>query len=55
MSVSLPRAGRTVRDRKVVRACGTAVRGAVGAVALDNVDHEHARYKIALTATYRAP
>jgi len=24
-------------------------------VGLDGVDHAHARYKIALTATYRAP
>jgi hypothetical protein len=53
VSVSLPRAGRSVRDVKVLRACSTAVRGAMQGVALDGVDHQHARYKIAVTATYR--
>ena len=53
VSVSLPRAGRSVHDRKVLRACSTAVRGRSQGVALDGVDHQHARYKIAVTATYR--
>jgi hypothetical protein len=53
VNVSLPRAGRSVRDRKVLRACSTAVRGALQGVALDGMDHQHARYKIAVTATYR--
>jgi hypothetical protein len=53
VSVSLPRAGRSVQDRKVLRACASAVRGAMQAVALDGVDHQHARYQIAITATYR--
>jgi hypothetical protein len=53
VSVSLPRAGRSVRDLKVLRACSSAVRGAMQGVALDGVDHQHARYKIAVTATYR--
>jgi hypothetical protein len=53
VTVSLPRAGRSVRDGKVLRACSTAVRGAMQGVALSSVDHAHARYKIAVTATYR--
>jgi hypothetical protein len=53
VNVSLPRAGRSVHDRKVLRACSTAVRGALQGVALDGVDHQHARYQIAVTATYR--
>ena len=53
VNVSLPRAGRSVRDRKVLRACSTAVRGALQGVALDGMDHQHSRYKIAVTATYR--
>jgi hypothetical protein len=52
VSVLLPRAGRSLRDRKVVAACATAVRDALVAVALEGIDHHHARYKIALTATY---
>ncbi|HEY8039031.1 MAG TPA: hypothetical protein VIF15_04525 [Polyangiaceae bacterium] len=54
VNVSLPRAGRSVHDRKVLRACSTAVRGAIQGVGLDSVDHQHARYKIAVTATYRS-
>jgi hypothetical protein len=50
--ILLPRAGRSVSDRKVVSACAAAVRSAVQSVALDGVDHTHARYKISVTATY---
>ncbi|HEY8088364.1 MAG TPA: hypothetical protein VIF09_10980 [Polyangiaceae bacterium] len=54
LSVALPRAGRSVHDRKVLHACSTAVRGALQGVELQGVDHQHSRYKIAVTATYRA-
>jgi len=53
VSLSLPKAGRSVRDVKVLRACSSAVRGALQSLPLDGVDHQHARYKIAVTATYR--
>jgi hypothetical protein len=53
VNVSLPRAGRSVHDRKAIKACSAAVRGALQGVALDGVDHQHSRYKIAVTATYR--
>jgi hypothetical protein len=55
VNVVLPRGGRSVRDRKVLVACATAVRSAMTAVPLDGLDHQHARYRIAVTATYRAP
>ncbi|HSY22878.1 MAG TPA: hypothetical protein VK841_12220 [Polyangiaceae bacterium] len=55
--VLLPKAGRTVHDRKVVVACSSAVREAMEAAlpkgALENLEHQHARYEIAVTATYR--
>jgi hypothetical protein len=51
--VTLPRAGRSVRDRKVVHACASAVRDGMQSVPLDGVDHKHARYSISITATYR--
>ncbi len=51
--ISLPRGGRSVRDRKVIGACATAVREAMDAVPLDAADHEHARYTISVVATYR--
>ena len=53
VKISLPRSGRSLHDRRVVEACGVAVREAMDAVALDSADHEHSRYKISVTATYR--
>jgi hypothetical protein len=51
--VTLPRAGRSIRDRKVLHACAAAVRDGMQSVSLDGVDHKHARYSISVTATYR--
>lgn len=53
LSVTLPRAGRSMHDRKVVRACSAAVRSAIEGLELDGISHQHARYEIAVTATYR--
>jgi hypothetical protein len=53
VNVKLPRAGRSVHDRKALHACSTAVRSALQGLALDGMDHMHARYEIAVTATYR--
>lgn len=53
VNLKLPRAGRSVHDRKALRACSTAVRSALQGLALDGMDHMHARYEIAVTATYR--
>jgi hypothetical protein len=53
LTVTLPHEGRSVRDRKVVRACGSAVRAALQLAQFTGVPHEHAQYKIAVTATYR--
>jgi hypothetical protein len=53
VGVSLPRAGRSVHDRKAIRSCASAVRSALQSMALEGVDHQHARYKIAVTATYK--
>ncbi|MGH7271960.1 MAG: hypothetical protein ACREJ3_16140, partial [Polyangiaceae bacterium] len=40
--VRLPRAGRSVHDRKAVRACSSAVREAMQSTPLDGVEHAHA-------------
>jgi hypothetical protein len=53
VGVSLPRAGRSVHDKKAIRSCASAVRSALQSMALEGVDHQHARYKIAVTATYK--
>jgi hypothetical protein len=52
MRILLPRAGRSVTDRKVVTSCAAAVRSAVQGVPLEGSTHTHARYRISLTATY---
>jgi hypothetical protein len=54
LRVSLPRAARSVHDRKVVAACAAAVRDGLPASSLDTLTHEHARYQISITATYRS-
>jgi hypothetical protein len=51
--VRLPRTGRSFSDRKIVVGCRTAVGDAMRAVDLDGIEHRHARYEIAITATYR--
>jgi hypothetical protein len=51
--ITLPRAGRSVRDLKVVTACATAVRSAMREVSLDGVDHHHALYRLSVIATYK--
>ena len=53
VSLVLPRSGRSMHDRKVLVSCANAIRGAIATLALDGIDHEHARYKISVTATYR--
>jgi len=52
--IALPRAGRTLRDKKTVSACAAAVRHGMRDTDLTGVSHEHARYEIAISATYRA-
>jgi hypothetical protein len=53
LHVILPKAGRSTRDRKVVSACAAAVREAIHGLALEGIDHRHARYEISITATYK--
>jgi len=53
VKVVLPRAGRSVRDHKVLGACASAVRTAMSTVPLEGVEHQHARYRISVIATYR--
>jgi hypothetical protein len=53
LRISLRRTARSIHDRKVVAACAAAVRDALPASSLDAMNHEHARYRIAITATYR--
>jgi hypothetical protein len=53
LRIILPRSGRSLQDRKIVTSCASVVREAMHSVTLDGLDHQHARYQLAITATYR--
>jgi hypothetical protein len=50
--LTLPRGGRSVSDKKVLHTCSSEVRSTMQDLSLDGIDHQHARYSIAVTATY---
>lgn len=52
LNVATPKEGRTMKNAKVVSACQSAVKAKLQAVSLDAIQHAHARYKIAVTASY---
>lgn len=52
LNVAVPKEGRTLKNAKVVAACHAAVKSKLQAVSLDPIAHTHARYKIAITASY---
>jgi hypothetical protein len=55
VNVATPKEGRSMKNTKAISACQSAVKARLSALALDAVKHEHARYKIAITATYPGP
>jgi hypothetical protein len=52
IGISTPKETRTMKNAKVVTACQSAVKSKLSSLSLDNVNHGHARYKIAITASY---
>jgi hypothetical protein len=52
IGVSAPKEGRTLKNAKAASACASAVKGMLSGVALDAMTHQHARYKLSITATY---
>lgn len=54
VGVYTPRDGRTIKTTKVVASCQAQVKGKLHGFSLASMPHEHARYKIAVAATYRA-
>ncbi len=60
IELTIPRDGRSLRNAHgasavaAVSDCLASVRGGLASVALDGVPHGHARYKVAITATYAA-
>jgi hypothetical protein len=54
IAILVPRDGRTLKSPKMVLACAAAVKKELAGTSLD-VPHAHARYKIAVTASYPGP
>lgn len=52
IGVVVPRDGRTIKTSSVVMGCQKAVKAKLASVAVGSLTHEHARYKISVTATY---
>jgi hypothetical protein len=52
VKLSLPKGGRSMKNGKALAACKTAVTRGLHDVSVDGVTHNHARYEIAITATY---
>lgn len=52
VNVATPKDARTFKNAKVVAACHAAVKSKLQSLALDPITHAHARYKIAITASY---
>jgi hypothetical protein len=55
INVATPKDTRSMKNAKAVSACQSAVKGKLQSLALDTIAHGHARYKIAITATYPGP
>jgi hypothetical protein len=52
VGVSTPKDARSMRNAKVVAACQSAVKSKLQSLPLESMPHAHARYKVAITATY---
>ena len=55
INVSTPKDTRSMKNAKAVSACQSAVKSKLQSLPLDPIAHGHARYKIAITATYAGP
>ncbi|HSO39546.1 MAG TPA: hypothetical protein VLT33_43770 [Labilithrix sp.] len=55
LNVATPKDGRSLKNAKAVAACQSAVKTRLSALSLEPIAHTHARYKIAITATYPGP
>jgi hypothetical protein len=53
--VTTPTEGRTLKSVKVAAACAKVVKAKIAGLSFDTVKHEHARYRVSMTATYPGP
>jgi hypothetical protein len=54
LSITTPKEGRTLKSSKVAGTCEKAVRNKLN-VNYETIKHEHARYRVTITATYPGP
>ena len=52
VTVALPRDGRTFQSPKIAKDCAAGVRARLAGFPVGPLPHEHARYKIAMVASY---
>lgn len=52
VSVSTPKEGRTLKSSKVAGTCEKLVKAKLSALSYDSIKHEHARYRVSITAIY---
>jgi hypothetical protein len=52
VAVSTPKEGRTLKNPKVAGTCEKAIKGRLSSLPLESIKHEHARYRVSITATY---
>lgn len=50
--VSTPKEGRTLKSSKVAGGCEKAVKSKLSSLPFESIKHEHARYRVSITATY---
>ena len=55
ISLSVSKKDGSMKNAKALTACGKAVKRAVQELSVEGMNHEHARYTIAITATYPGP
>jgi hypothetical protein len=54
-AVTTPKEGRTLKNPKAIAACEKAVRLKMTILPFETMKHEHARYKVSVTAAYPGP
>ena len=52
VSVTTPKEGRTLKSSKVAGSCEKVIKNKLTGLPFESMKHEHARYRVAITATY---
>jgi hypothetical protein len=52
VAITTPKEGRTLKNAKVAGACEKAVKSKLSSLPFESMKHEHARYRVSITATY---